>query len=168
MENLGFMEMETGRRFWARLPRNGDIIRCLCELADRLSVSTAAFRIKGTVLSFTVGVFDPAQQVYVTHTEQTACEIASCGGHLTLQAGKPFISASIALTDVQGRMTGGRLFSDTLVLGAELDFQEIRGPKVESLPDEQSGLTLFSLPIVCKTQSIDIIPRRKHSNGTDN
>jgi predicted DNA-binding protein with PD1-like motif len=116
-----------GKRYFVDLPENSDIISFIKKTCFHKGIESASFTITGSVSFATIGVYDQKQQVYVTHIEKTASEILSCIGNVSPLKGDPNVTAKIILADQRGRLTGGHLFSETMVLHAELDIQELLG-----------------------------------------
>ncbi len=114
-----------GRVFFESIPIDSDLIAYIKTLCLNQSIQIARFKVIGIVASATIGVYDQKQQVYVTHVEKKATEMISCVGHVAWNEEKPQIAAKIILADQQGQVTGGHLFSLTLVQEAEIDLQEL-------------------------------------------
>jgi predicted DNA-binding protein with PD1-like motif len=114
-----------GRCFFESIPTDSDLIDYIKTQCLNQSIQTAGFTVMGTVTFATIGVYDPKQQVYVTHVEKKATEVISCIGHLTRNEGKAQVAAKIILAGQQGELTGGHLFAPTLVQKAEIDLQEL-------------------------------------------
>lgn len=140
------VEITSGRRFLANLPAGADLSAAIEALCRDVTVHRATFQVAGVVRSCTIGAFDPAQQVYVTHSDDTPREILSCVGAFSLIDGNPVIDARIVLTDDQGGVTGGRLFSETLLEVGEIDLREIGHPSLERRYDAVTGRTFWDLP----------------------
>lgn len=135
-------EYQAGRRFLVRLA-DTDLLSGVIDFCRRHAIHTAVFQAAGAVSRFTLGVYDPTQQVYVTHTEEAPREIVSCWGTVTAGDGNPVPAAHIGLADDQGRVTGGRLFSETRVIWAELVLEELTGPALIRRYDPATGLELW-------------------------
>lgn len=140
------VEITSGRRFLAHLPEGTDLNAAIHALCKAVAVDRAAFHAAGTARSCTIGTFDPEQQVYVVHSDRTPREILSCTGTYSRIDGNPAIFAHIVLADGQGIVTGGRLFSETLLDAAEIDLLEINHPTLERRYDETTGRLFWRLP----------------------
>ena len=92
---------------------------------DVADVPTASFSVSGSVSAFTIGTYDHSQQVYVTYTEKAPHEIAACSGMVSTTKAETDVNARILLCDEQGKVTGGRLFSGTLMVAGEIALQEL-------------------------------------------
>ena len=141
-----FREFRTGRRLVGKIPRGEDLIRSVERFCEAASVETACFTVQGAVSSFTIGVYDQTQQVYVTHSKAAAREIVFCTGNISIQGGKPVAHDRSVLADESGDVTGGRLFSETLVFAAELEMTEWLGPALERDYDPETGMMLWRPP----------------------
>jgi uncharacterized protein len=137
---------KTGRRLLTTLKRGDDLIGAVERFCRAVSVETASFSVWGGVSAFTLGVYDPDQQVYVTHSETAFREILSCTGTVSLQEGAPVVHARIVLADAAGGVTGGRLFSETRIFAAELVLEELLGPPIKRAYDSDIGMMLWRLP----------------------
>jgi predicted DNA-binding protein with PD1-like motif len=135
-------EFETGRHFLARIA-SADLLEAVAEFCRQHSILAATFRIAGAVSRFTIGVYDPTQQVYVTHTEESPREVVACSGTVSARNGDPVPAAHIVLADANGRMTGGKLFSETRAIWAELVLRELIGPAPNRRYDDETGLELW-------------------------
>ena len=137
-------EYQLGRRLLARLPSGRDIIASVADLVRQKSVKMGVFVINGAVSSYTTGVYDQRQQVYVTAHESKAAEIVVCHGHVSLYENEAFVHGYIALARENGRMTGGRLFSDTILFAGEIDLQELSGDLPSRPYDRATGRLLWN------------------------
>jgi predicted DNA-binding protein with PD1-like motif len=135
-------EFETGRHFLARIA-SADLLEAVAEFCRRRAILAATFRIAGAVSRFTIGVYDPTQQVYVTHAEESPREVVACSGTVSARNGDPVPAAHIVLADANGRVTGGKLFSETRAIWAELVLRELIGPPPTRRYDGKTGLELW-------------------------
>ena len=125
---MEYAEYRPGRVLMGNLPPGTDILASVAAMCRAASVRAAAFTVDGVVSSFTIGTFDPGQQVYVTARVSSPGEIVSCSGSLFSRNEKIEASARIVLADDQGAVTGGRLFSETLIFSGEVRIHEWIGP----------------------------------------
>ncbi|OGP60021.1 MAG: hypothetical protein A2V65_03245 [Deltaproteobacteria bacterium RBG_13_49_15] len=133
----------TGRRFAGLLPEGEDLIASVIRMCIQHSVRMGVFSIIGAVRSATFGIFDQRQKVYVTRTVEGSFDILTCTGNVSPKDGKPFVHAKIILGDEKGNLTGGHLFSETLVFYAEFDLLEMIMEPYERTYDERTGLFLW-------------------------
>ena len=138
--NNGFT---PGRIFLEALRPGEDLLTAIETLCAREAIKTATFTVWGALSSFTLGWYDPSQQVYATSHEKRNMQIASCAGTVSLVEEKPSAAASCVLADEEGQVFGGQLFSESIISAAELALQEITGPPVIRSYDENTGLLLW-------------------------
>jgi predicted DNA-binding protein with PD1-like motif len=62
-----------------------------------------------------------------------------------LHGEKTHVKAQIILADQLGKTSGGRLFSDTLLFGGELQLIELLGPPASREYDQDSGRMLWAV-----------------------
>jgi predicted DNA-binding protein with PD1-like motif len=143
---LSLPEFKPGRRFAGPLLPGSDIITSIEATCKELSIQMASFSVGGAVSSFTIGAYDQTQQVFVTHAQTAPREIVACSGTVSLKNGQPRVDARIALGDAQGKITGGQLFSQTIIFTGEIDLQELIGRPIERIYDSTSGRFVWMLP----------------------
>jgi hypothetical protein len=143
MTKLTCAEFKTGRRFVGRLPHGKDLITFVEDFCKKASIQMATFSVIGAVSSVTMGAYDQKQQVYVTFTEEAELEIINCIGNVSLMEGDPVVHAHIVLGDKQGKVTGGHLFSETILFAGEIELQELTGKPLERAYDDTTGLMLW-------------------------
>jgi len=136
-------EVTPGRCLMGPLPDNRDLIDTIMAVCRRHGIRQASFSVHGNVTQTTLGVFDPQQQVYLTAMESFAGEIVHCSGMISCDAEAPDVVARVAIADDAGNVIGGRLFSETLVLGAEIHLQEWLGPPMNRQTDPHTGLPVL-------------------------
>lgn len=141
------MPVRAGRSVAASLPVRCDLIAAVEAVARQAGFEAARFSVSGVVTAFTIGVQDTSQQVYVTHREESDGEILLCDGEVFMDEPGGGVRARIALADQQGRVTGGRLFSGTILYEGEIRMTELKGledarrppPAVRSTPIDEPG-----------------------------
>ena len=145
MNELICSEFKLGRRFLGCLPHGKDLITSIEDFCTASNIRMATFSVVGAVSSATIGVYDQKQHVYVTFTENTTMEIANCIGNVSLKDKTPVIQSHIVLADKHGKITGGHLFSETILFAGEIDLQELTGKPLERIYDNKTGLMLWNL-----------------------
>ncbi len=145
MKNISYSEFQLGRFFLGSLPCGKDLIGSVEDFCKESSVEMATFSVIGSVSSVTLGCYDQKQQVYVTFNEKAPLEIIACIGNVSIKDGSPFVHAHIALSDGQGKMIGGHLFSETIIFAGEINLQELTGKPFERAYDNKTGLMLWNL-----------------------
>lgn len=136
-------EFKSGRVFLHRLPSGDDPASVIAKFCREEGIQTATFVLSGVLSTVTLGVYDPQQQVYVTHTEETATEILSCAGDVSFKNETPYIHATLVLADTRGRLLGGRLFSPSQIFSIEMTLRELSGQPLYRTYDPGTGLDLW-------------------------
>jgi len=145
MDELICSKFKLGCRLIGRLPHGKDLITSIEDFCIASDIRTATFSVIGAVSSATIGVYDQNQNVYVTFTENAIMEIVHCAGNVSLIDNTPAIRSHIVLADVQGKIIGGHLFSETILFAGEIDLQEMTGKPLERVYDDKTGLMLWNL-----------------------
>ncbi|UCD91081.1 MAG: DNA-binding protein, partial [Desulfobacterales bacterium] len=136
-------EYKSGRRFVGPLPHGMDLITSIENFCKDASIQMARFFVVGAVSSATFGVYDQKQHVYVTIKEEAPFEIVTCTGNVSIVDGKPAVHSHIVLSDTNGKLSGGHLFSDTIIFAGEIDLQELTGKPLVRVYDNSTGLMLW-------------------------
>ncbi|AQV00067.1 hypothetical protein B2D07_04290 [Desulfococcus multivorans] len=143
LKQMKYTEYSPGRLLLGNLPKGEDILASITTLCKAASVRTASFSVRGVVSSYTIGTYDPRQQVYVTSAESVPREIIFCSGNVYSRDGEVESSAHIVLADDRGALTGGRLFSETRIFSGEIRLQECIGPPPLRVYDDATGQMLW-------------------------
>jgi predicted DNA-binding protein with PD1-like motif len=125
MEQGTQKKYQPGKHVVGPLPEQKDLIDAIEMVCRQNAIVRATFSVSGSVSSAMIGVFDQVQEVHVTHLENNATELLFCQGTFAATGGKPCVRAKVILADQQGQLTGGHLFSDTIIHDAEIDLQEL-------------------------------------------
>lgn len=118
-------EYILGKRVSKRIPSGQELIASITALCDAFDIAEGSFSVLGSVVSATIGVYDPSQEVYVTHVEKEATELLFCQGTVSRAEPGSRVTAKIILADQEGRLTGGHLFEKTIVYDAQIEMQEL-------------------------------------------
>ena len=145
MDTIVHSVFDAGRCMLSRLPHGKDLIGAVESFCVQNEIQTAVFFVIGAVMSATLGSYDQDQQVYVTYKKEEPLEIVSCTGNVSLKDGQVAVHAHAVLADVDGRTTGGHLFSETVIYAGEMYLQELLGRPPEREYDETTGLRLWRL-----------------------
>lgn len=94
----------------------------------------------------TIGYYDQATHQYHKKAFRGEMEIVSCLGNVSLKEGKAFLHLHAVLGDTKLRCWGGHLFPGSMVFAAEASIQELKGPRLERVPDPGTGLALWRCP----------------------
>lgn len=134
---------EAGRHLLAKLPYGSDLIPTLEEFSISEKIQTAIFSMIGAVSCVTLGYYDQKLQVYVTTKKKEPLEIAHCTGNITIKDGKPAIHVHAVLSNQEGRVYAGHIFSKTTIFAGEIYIQPLLGAPLERVYDENTGLFLW-------------------------
>jgi len=110
------------------------------SLCRQMGVQMAVFGVIGQASILTVGTYDQKQQVYATEQQEGFFEILACTGNVSRQENRPVVHGRIMVADMDGRVTGGTLFSGTRLYAGEIDLQELLGPPLDRAYHAGSGL----------------------------
>ena len=143
MDRMSCSTFETGRCMLGKLPHGKDFVKTIEDFCVKNAIPTGVFSAIGAVTSVTLGSYDQNQQVYVTFKKVEPLEIVHCTGNVSLKDGKVAVHAHGVFADVNGRTTGGHVFSETLVYAGEIYIQELLGEPLEREYDERTGLSLW-------------------------
>ena len=144
MEDIVCQEFTPGRRLVGRLPHGQDLITTIERFCLFNKVQMATITVNGAVSSATIGTFDQQQQVYVTTLVDKPLSIVACQGNVSIKDNHPFVHVSAVLSDTDGQVTGGRLFSETIIFAGDIDLQELTGPPLMRQYDTTTGLMLWN------------------------
>jgi predicted DNA-binding protein with PD1-like motif len=114
-----------GRLLFRQLPPAEALLDAVVAVCRHRAISVGTFSLTGVLSCVTMGAFDQAQQVYVTHTETGSLEIVSCTGTIQFQNGEPSLSGTVLVSDITGKISGGRLFAPTHGEAVHLVLQEL-------------------------------------------
>jgi predicted DNA-binding protein with PD1-like motif len=114
-----------GRLFFHPLPPADALFDAIADACRHRAIPVGTFSLTGTLSCVTMGTFDQKQQVYVTHTETGSLEIVSCTGIIRFQDGEPSLSATVLVSDLTGKISGGRLFAPARGEAVDLALQEL-------------------------------------------
>jgi hypothetical protein len=135
-------EYELGRSFLVRLRYNAEIPKAITDFARDKKIDTATFTLVGALKRAKIAYYDQMKKEYRVIEFQGPQEIASCSGNLSYHDGKPFVHAHVVLADERGDARAGHLL-EGVVFAVELHLQELRGPKLQRVRDETTGLALW-------------------------
>lgn len=133
-----------GRLLLARLYRGADLLDAVEALCRKKFQDTALFAAAGNLTELTLGVYDPAQQVYVTERIEKPLELIACNGTVVSGDSRGRARAHVTAADLEGRVYAGRLFSPTRIVAAEVVLQALSGEPLQRARDELTGLWLWA------------------------
>ena len=154
MPLIDSVTLQPGRHFLVRLPAGQDLMDAIEAFCRQEAVAWAVFRAAGTLSSVTVGAYDQHQQVFATHRVEGDLDIAVCDGTVSITKANGVSDGRIVVSDLQGVLTGGRLFGPSVVHAAEALLIEYAGPVPERFIDPVSGRCVWTLPASRPSSSI--------------
>ena len=119
-----------------------DITRAITEKCRRKKIKSAYVFFIGAVQKATVGYYNQKSKKYKKISINKPMEITSGIGNISIKDGEQFLHAHVSLSDKNGKLSGGHLFSPTIVFACEVFIIENRKKLVRKL-DKQTGLFLW-------------------------
>lgn len=151
MEKTACCKFMTKRRFWANLPMGVDLITAIVHFCKTHEIQMASFAVSGAVSMVTTGVYDQKQQVFVTQEKKGAYEIVSGTGTIVsenqnnTESNGYFVDGQIVLADMAGNLSGGKLFSKTIIFAAEMELTQLLGDPITRAYDQTTGRMRLNL-----------------------
>lgn len=140
MNRGGLTEVRQGRCFLGGLEKGRDLLASVSELCRSVGVEAAVFWASGVLESLVAGVYDARQQVYATFEANGSLAILHCEGSLLAEDGNPVPRARITAADTEGTISGGQLFSPSLVFAGEIRIKELSAGDLCRAYDPETGL----------------------------
>lgn len=125
-----------------RLDYGADIQDAITLICRRKKIKSAVVVFIGAVKRATVGWYDQKSKKYKKISISKPMEIVSGTGNISIKEGKPFLHAHISLSDKNGKLSGGHLFSPTPVFACEV-FILKTDEKLARKFDVRTGLFLW-------------------------
>jgi len=140
--SMGVFEFGASKELIVRLEHDADIVESIVELAKSKGIKVGSFTAMGALKRAMLGYYDQRAHEYRKIRIDSASEIASCTGNVSLKDGEPFVHAHAVLSDERGRTQAGHLLEGT-VFATEVHLQQLEGPKLERKYDETTELMLW-------------------------
>jgi len=119
-----------------------DITQAITEKCRRKKIKSAFVFFIGAVKIATIGYYNQKTKKYKKIFINKPMEIVSGIGNISVKEGKQFLHAHISLADKNGKLSGGHLFSPTIVFACEV-FIIPQKQKLVRKFDEKTGLFLW-------------------------
>lgn len=119
-----------------------DITQAITEECRRKKIKSGLVFFIGAVRKATIGYYNQKTKKYKKIFINKPREIVSGVGNISVKEGKIFLHAHVSLSDENGKMSGGHLFSPTIVFACEVFIIENRKKFVRRF-DKQTGLFLW-------------------------
>jgi predicted DNA-binding protein with PD1-like motif len=139
---ISFFEYSAGIELMVRLEHDADLVQSITELARSRGIEAGNFTAIGALKHARLGYYDQKNHEYGEMKIDTAHEIASCVGNISMKNGEPFVHAHVVLADENGNTKAGHLF-EGIVFAAEVHLRQLEGSKIERKYDEVTDLSLW-------------------------
>ena len=139
---MNVFEFNGNKDLMVRLEPGADMVRSITELARSRGIEAGSFSAIGALKSARLGYYDQRGHKYRETRIDSACELASCTGNISLKDGESFAHIHVVLADEAGHTTAGHLL-EGIVFAAEVHLRQLEGPKLERKHDEVTGLSLW-------------------------
>jgi hypothetical protein len=137
-------EFTGNKELMVRLKYDADLIQSITELARSKGIEAGSFTVIGALKSARLGFYDQKSHEYREIGIDSACELASCTGNISLKDGVPFAHIHVVLADEAGNIKAGHLLKG-VVFAAEVHLRQLEGPKLERKYDEVTRLSLWNV-----------------------
>jgi hypothetical protein len=135
-------EFTGNKELMVRLKYDADLIQSITELARSKRIEAGSFTAIGALKSARLAYYDQRGHEYRETRVDSACELASCTGNISIKDGMPFAHIHVVLADDAGNTRAGHLL-EGIVFAAEVHLRQLEGPKLERKYDEVTGLSLW-------------------------
>jgi predicted DNA-binding protein with PD1-like motif len=139
---MSLFEFNVNKELMVRLKHDADLVQSIAELASSKGIEAGSFTAIGALKSARLGYYDQKSHEYREIGIDSACELASCTGNISLKDGVPFAHIHVVLADEAGDIKAGHLLKG-VVFAAEVHLRQLEGPKLERKYDEVTGLSLW-------------------------
>jgi predicted DNA-binding protein with PD1-like motif len=139
---MNLFEFNGSKELMVRLKHDADLVQSIAELARSKGIEAGSFTAIGALKSARLGYYDQRGHKYRETRIDSACELASCAGNISLKDGVPFAHIHVVLADEAGKIRAGHLL-EGIVFVAEVHLHQLEGPKLEREYDEVTGLSLW-------------------------
>lgn len=143
-DRMSLFECNASKELMVRLKHDADLIQSITELARSKGIEAGSFTAIGALKSARLGYYDQRGREYREIRIDSACELASCTGNISLKDGEPFAHIHVVLADEAGNTKAGHLL-EGIVFAAEVHLRQLEGPKLERKYDEVTGLSLWNV-----------------------
>jgi uncharacterized protein len=141
-EPMRVFEYGAGKELLVRLRQDTDLVQSIAELAGSKAIEVGSLTAIGALKRARIGYYDQRGREYQEIRIDSACELASCTGNISLKDGKPFAHIHVVLADEAGNTRAGHLL-EGIVFVVEVHLRQLKGPRLERKHDEVTGLALW-------------------------
>ena len=140
---ISLFEFNADEELMVRLEHDADLVQSVTELARSRGIEAGSFTAIGALKSARLACYDQTAHEYLEIRIDSACELASCTGNVSLKDGKPFAHIHAVLADEVGNTKAGHLL-EGIVFAGEVHLRQLQGPRLERKYDEVTHLSLWS------------------------
>ena len=134
-----------GKSYLGRLAHGGDLLEELNAFFAEKDIRLGRVEAIGAVRKARIGYYHQDTRTYEFHEFNEPMEITALAGNVSLKDGKPFVHAHVTLTNAKGQAFGGHLAPGTVIFACEALVQELQGPTLQRILDDQTGLPLWDM-----------------------
>ena len=120
---------DIARTFFMRADRDSDLVSFLGEFAKKNGITVGAFTAIGALAAAKLAFWDRENRKYITIADlDSAQELISCMGNITVEDEELEVHAHVALVDQQGNTRGGHLLEGRVTF-TQVCLHELQGPR---------------------------------------
>ncbi|MFA5779987.1 MAG: PPC domain-containing DNA-binding protein [Elusimicrobiota bacterium] len=119
-----------------------DITQAITKECCRKKIKSAFVFFIGAVQKATIGYYNQKAKKYKKISINKPMEIVSGIGNISVKEGKQFLHAHVSLSDKNGKLSGGHLFSPTIVFACEVFILKNNKNIIRKF-DKKTGLFLW-------------------------
>ena len=140
-----YEQVSSQRVFMGKLNYGSDLLQELTDVCVDRNVKLGRIEAIGAVQKARIAFYNQKDQTFQFFTLDFPMEIAHLIGNVSLKNGEPFVHAHVTLVDEKGKSYGGHLEPGTVVFACEFVLEVFDGPRFDRNPDEETGLSLWSI-----------------------
>lgn len=135
--------IEPGRLWMGRLEHNADLLEEITTICKTENIGLGRIEAIGAVKRARLGYYDQKRFEYQYFTLDSALEITSLLGNISIKDDEPMVHAHMTVADENGKTYGGHLAPGTIIFACEVVIQTLKGPRFERGFDAQTRLPLW-------------------------
>lgn len=139
----GLFEYDVNKELIVRLKHDAEVVQSITELAKSKGIKAGSFTAIGALKRAELGYYDQRSHEYRKIKIESAYEMASCIGNVSLKGGEPFVHVHVVLSNEKGETKAGHLL-EGIIFAVEIHLRQLEGPKLERKYDEVTELMLWN------------------------
>lgn len=139
----GLFEYDVNKELIVRLKHDAEVVQSITELAKSKGIKAGSFTAIGALKRAELGYYDQRSHEYRKIKIESAYEMASCIGNVSLKDGEPFVHVHVVLSNEKGETKAGHLL-EGIIFAVEIHLRQLEGPKLERKYDEVTELMLWN------------------------